>query len=126
MYIINPWLFYLIGVAENVGVFTTCIGIVLIIISGVIAIVTYVENKLKNKTIKLLTKTTIIGFIFILISTLTPSKEVSYQMLAASIATKENIEYITETGKDIVDYIVESANIIIKNEQIRKNHSTGN
>lgn len=126
MYIINPWLFYLIGVAENVGVFTTCVGIALIIISGVIAIVTYVENKLKNKTIKLLTKTTIIGFIFILISTLTPSKEVSYQMLAASIATKENIEYITETGKDIVDYIVESANIIIKNEQIRKNHSTGN
>lgn len=126
MYIINPWIFYLIGVAENVGVFTTCIGIVLIIISGVIAIVTYVENKLKNKTIKLLTKTTIIGFIFILISTLTPSKEVSYQMLAASLATKENIEYVTETGKDIVDYIVESANIIIKNEQMRKNHSTGN
>ena len=118
--IINPWLFYLIGVAENVGIFTTFIGVLLIIISIVIAIITYVENDLKHKNIKFLTKTTIIGFIFILISMLIPPKDVSYQMLAASLVTKENIEYATETGKDIVDYIIESANTILKNEKMRE------
>lgn len=123
--IINPWLFYLIGVAENVGAFTAFVGVILIIISIVIAIITYVENGLKHKNIKLLTKTTVIGFIFILISMLTPSKQVSYQMLAASLATRENIEYVAETGKDLVDYICESAGIILKNEQMVKNHSTG-
>ena len=125
--IINPWLFYLIGVAENVGMFTTFVGILLIIVSIISAIINYAENTLKNKTIKLLTltKTAIIGFVFILISILTPSKEVSYQMLAASLATQENIEYVAETGKDLVDYICESAGIILKNEQMVKNHSTG-
>ena len=123
--IINPWLFYLIGVAENVGAFTAFVGVILIIISIVIAIITYVENGLKHKNIKFLTKTTVIGFIFILISMLTPSKQVSYQMLAASLATRENIEYVAETGKDLVDYICESAGIILKNEQMVKNHSTG-
>lgn len=123
--IINPWIFYLIGVAENVGAFTAFAGIILIILSIVSAIIIYIENDLKNKTIKLLTKTAIIGFIFILISILTPSKEVSYQMLAASFATRENIEYVAETGKDLVDYICESAGIILKNEQMVKNHSTG-
>ena len=125
--IINPWLFYLIGVAENVGMFTTFVGILLIIVSIISAIINYAENTLKNKTIKLLTltKTAIIGFVFILISILTPSKEVSYQMLAASLATRENIEYAAETGKDLVDYICESADIILKNEQMRKNNSTG-
>ena len=123
--IINPWLFYLIGVAENVGMFTTFVGILLIIVSIISAIINYAEDTLKNKTIKLLTKTTIIGFVFILISILTPSKEVSYQMLAASLVTRENIEYVAETGKDLVDYICESAGIILKNEQMVKNHSTG-
>ena len=123
--IINPWIFYLIGIAENVGMFTLVTGIFLIITSVIIAIVNYEENDLKNKTIKFLTKTTIIGFVFIFISILTPSKEVSYQMLAASLATRENIEYVAETGKDLVDYICESAGIILKNEQMVKNHSTG-
>ena len=118
--IINPWLFYLIGVAENVGAFTTFVGILLIIISIISAMIIYAENNLKNKTIKLLTKTTIMGFIFILISILTPSREISYQMLAASLATRENIEYVAETGKDLVDYICESAGIILKNEQMVK------
>ena len=56
---------------------------------------------------------------------LIPSREVSYQMLAASLITRENIEYVAKTGKNIVDYICEFAGIILKNEQMVKNHSTG-
>ena len=121
--IINPWLFYLIGIAENVGDFLFTIGLIAIIGGVISSIISFCEDKIEH--LKTFTKILILGIIFTFISMLIPSKETSYRMLAASLTTKENIEYVTETGKDIVDYIVESANIIIKNEQMRKNHSTG-
>ena len=121
--IINPWLFYLIGVAENVGCFLFTTGLVVIIGGVIISIITLIDGKIEQ--LKTFTKILILGTIFTFISMLIPSKEVSYQMLAASLVTKENIEYVTETGKDIVDYICESAGIILKNEQMVKNHSTG-
>ena len=121
--IINPWLFYLIGVAENVGSFLFTTGLVAIMGGVIISIIIFIDGKIEY--IKTIIKIVILGIIFTFISMLIPSKETSYRMLAASIVTKENIEYVTETGKDIIDYIVESANIIIKNEQMVKNHSTG-
>lgn len=121
--IINPWLFYLIGVAENVGCFLFTLGLFAIIGGAITSIIIFIDGKIE--LLKTIIKIVILGMIFTFIATLIPSREVSYQMLAASLVTKENIEYVTETGKDIVDYICESAGIILKNEQMVKNHSTG-
>lgn len=121
--IINPWLFYLIGVAENVGCFLFTLGSFAMIGGAITSIIIFVDGKIE--LLKTIIKIVILGIIFTFIATLIPSREVSYQMLAASLVTKENIEYVTETGKDIVDYICESAGIILKNEQMVKNHSTG-
>ena len=38
-------------------------------------------------------------------------------MMAASLITKENIEYVGETGKDIVDYIVDSIDILLEESE---------
>ena len=101
--IINPWLFYLIDVAQNIGCFLFITGLIAII-GGIIA---FLESK--NEYLKTTIKIIILGMIFTFISMLIPSREVSYQMLAASLVTKDNIEYVTEAGKDLVDYIIETA-----------------
>ena len=118
--IINPWLFYLIGVCDSLITFFMFLGVILLltcVISIIVLTSTYVGNEDEKKYIKNSVKGAIVGTFFLLISILIPPKEVSYQMLAASLITKDNIEYVTETGKDIVDYIIESANIILKNNQ---------
>lgn len=106
--LINPWIFYLIGIANALIDFFMAIGIVAIIGGCLIAFILIVENGLVEN-IKRSLKIAIFGIIFILISLLIPTKEVSYQILAASLVTKDNIEYVTEAGKDLVDYIIETA-----------------
>ena len=121
--IINPWLFYLIGVADSFTTFLIFLGITLLLACVVFIIVLAsceCRNEYEEKCLKQSIKGAIAGAIFLLIATLVPPKDVSYQMLAASLVTKENIEYATEAGKDIVDYIIESANIILKNEKMSK------
>ena len=126
--IINPWLFYLIGVADSLSTFFITLGVTLLlgcVVSIIILISCNYSEKYEEESLKKLFKSAIAGVVFLLIAILIPPKDVSYQILAASLATRENIEYVAETGKDLVDYICESAGIILKNEQMVKNHSTG-
>ena len=122
--IINPWLFYLIGVADSLSTFFIALGVTLLLSCIVFIIVVLAScsysDEYEEKCLKKSVKGAITGAIFLFIAILIPPKDVSYQMLAASLVTKENIEYATETGKDIVDYIIESANTILKNEKIGK------
>ena len=123
MYIINPWLFYLIGIADSLTTFFMFLGVTLLlgcVIFVIILAPASSVNEYEKKCLKNSVKGAIVGAIFLFISILIPPKDVSYQMLAASLVTKDNIEYATEAGKDIIDYIIESANIILKNEQMSK------
>lgn len=106
--LINPWIFYLIGTADALIEFFMMIGIFTIIGGGITALVISIEDGF-TKYVKKGIKVAIFGIIFTFISLLIPTKEVSYQMLAASLVTKDNIEYVTEAGKDLVDYIIETA-----------------
>ena len=116
-YIINPWVFYLLNILENV-----VSGIVIaLFIFGIVlwsyAIIWYVELSTSYhddedkypSPLAIVKKWKIPLIICIVVLILTPSKETCYKMLIASQVTTENIESAKETVKEVADYIVESA-----------------
>lgn len=122
--IINPFWFYLIGIANSLGIFLTVMAGTSSIIYFIFLIcyfVSSVENNFdkedKNKMNNFLRKGSIMCFILIIVACLIPSEKTCYQMLTASLCTKENIEYLKETGKDLVDYIIETADALTNEEE---------
>lgn len=112
-YIIHPIWFYLIGVASNVGITLMIISSILLIVAAIMFINALMEScgdledfsdMLKFCRFKTFL---ILGTVFLILSLAIPDKETSYTMLAASALTQENIEYAVDTGKDIVDYVLE-------------------
>lgn len=99
MYIINPWIFYLISLADS---FKWASGIVAII--ALIALFFVYEDDVRLSKI-LFT----IACISCVICLLIPSQNVCYKMLVASQVTTENINNAEETIKNIVDYIIEAS-----------------
>ena len=106
MYLINPWWFYLIGVAEAIQTFFMIIGALGGIIMVVLAFILLDEMGSVPKICKL---TIILFTIMIFIGTLIPNKETCYSMAIASVATTENLDYAAEVGKNVIDYITEKA-----------------
>ncbi len=113
-YIINPWVFYLLSVLDNIVV---C-GVVLIVVLATAYIVYvivwctafYEDDKEKYPSplaILKKWKTPLILCIAALI--LIPSQETCYKMLIASQVTTEHIADAKETIREVADYIVESA-----------------
>lgn len=112
-YIINPIWFYLIGVASNVGITLMIISSILLVSAGILFVAALADSygdlddladALKYCKFKTFI---IVGAILLVLSLAIPDKETSYTMLAASAFTQENIEYAVDTGKDIVDYVLE-------------------
>lgn len=117
--IINPFWFYLIGIANSLGIFLTIMAGTSSIIYFIFLIcyfVSSIENDFdkenKNKMNNFLRKGSIICIISTIAACLIPNEKTCYQMLTASLCTKENIEYLKETGKDLVDYIIETADTL--------------
>lgn len=117
-YIIHPAIFYLISVANSIkmaGIVFGFLLVVCIIVYIIIYFVTiddeeYQEPLKKHKNIVYIL---VIGAaICLCIGLLLPSKETSYAMLVAKIANKENLTMTQQTIKEIVDYIVQSFNLI--------------
>ena len=104
MYIINPWWFYLIGVAEGIKTLFLIIGIMGAIAMVLMAFLFTVET---NGMPKFCKPIIILCAIMIFIGTLIPNKETCYSMAIASVATTENVEYAAEAGKNVIDYITE-------------------
>ena len=99
MYIINPWIFYLISLADS---FKWASGIIAII-TLIISILAYEDD------VRLAKILFAIACISCVICLLIPSKDVCYKMLIASQVTTENINNAKETIKDVVDYIIEAS-----------------
>lgn len=97
-YIINPAWFYLISVGEGLKI----IFILAAIILGIIAIVAicYGCTEDDDDCKKLGKKMTILFLISITIGILIPSKEATYQMMIASLATKGNIKEVVQAILD--------------------------
>ena len=111
MQIINPWIFYLINILENIMV----TGIVLFVISVVTAIVMGVMvfdpaesvSDEKKKLFKKMLKRVVIPIVVVctLLITFIPSEKTMYTMLVSSYVTTDNLETATGVIQDGVDYI---------------------
>lgn len=115
--IINPIWFYLIGVSSNLQIACAVIAIFALIIvfigAPIYQILEDTGTDFKGWRSKLL----IIGIICTFISILMPSKETCYQMMVASFITKENIEITAEAGKEAIDYIVNSIDKLLDEQE---------
>lgn len=118
--IINPIWFYLADVAVSLGEtlfgFATVGTMTIIIIFVCYFLGADVSEKLLKTTKKLIPACAI----FFIIASLIPAKETCYQMMAASLVTKENIKYVGETGREIVDYIVDSIDTLLEENEEEK------
>ena len=108
MYIINPWWFYLIGIAEGIQAFFMVIGVIGLLVSLAFTIVFLTKIQTGNVKFKPIILSMIFA-IMIFIGTLIPNEKTCYSMAIASVATTENLEYAAEAGKNIIDYITEKA-----------------
>ena len=115
--IINPLWFYLINVSSNLQIVCgviACFALVIILIN----ILTYLILEDMGAEFKgLRTKLVIIGIVCSFICHLAPSKETCYQMMVASLVTKENIKITAEAGKEAVDYIVDSIDKLLDEQE---------
>ena len=115
--IINPWLFYFIDKAEDLICPLMIIGILFWIGLLVWSFISfYDEPEIVSKSWKITKPFRWIATIGLIIALLLPSKETSYKMLAASMATPDNITAVGETAESIVDYIVESVDTLLEDK----------
>lgn len=110
--IINPWLFYLIGISTGIHNAFGFFAVMLLIVGGVCLFLKCIDEW-KNKYY---IPSFIMGCILGLISLFIPSTETCYQMIAASMMTPANIEATVDTTKSVVDYIVDSVDKIMNKE----------
>ena len=114
--IINPIWFYLADIAVSLG--ETLFGFAMVGTMAIIIIfMCHFFGCAQEQLLKTAKKLIPVCAIFFIIASLIPAKETCYQMMAASLVTKENIEYVGETGKEIVDYIVDSIDILLEESE---------
>lgn len=114
--IINPWLFYLIGKAEDITAPLILIGIAFWAFTIYIYFFASDNEEWANNLLKKTKLIRILLTIGLIIAMLLPSKETSYKMLAASMVTPNNITAAGKTAENIVDYIVESVDTLLEKE----------
>ena len=105
--IINPWLFYLTDVFCNVKWLLLVLFAVGLLVYLILAFAYTVDAEKPPAFFNM--KNTMCLVIPIIIALLIPEQNTVYKMLIASYTTPNNIEYVKETGKDLVDYIIEKA-----------------
>lgn len=112
--IINPWVFYWIGIVDNIRTLLITILIVLVI-GGVIMFMCTISDAddygLKNedvaKEVKICIKVAIATFVVAVLVCVIPDSDTCYKMLAANMFTQDNINSATEYVTDVIDYAVD-------------------
>ena len=115
--IINPLWFYLISVSSNLQMACAIIAVFAFILIFIGALMFPILEDMGAEFKGWGPKLMIIGIICTFISILVPSKETCYQMMVASLVTKENIEMTAEAGKEAVDYIVDSIDKLLDEQE---------
>lgn len=102
--IINPWIFYLIDILENINI---CLDLVLTALVFITVIRFIINFDFKDDPIyKKKNKRYIIAMCIILATTaIIPSEKAMYTMLVSNYVTNDNIEKASDVIKDSVDYI---------------------
>lgn len=112
--IISPWVFYWIGIVDNIRTLLITILIVLVI-GGVIMFMCTISDaddySLKNegvaKEVKICIKVAIATFVVAVLVCVIPDSDTCYKMLAAKMFTQDNINSATEYVTDVIDYAVD-------------------
>ena len=115
--IINPLWFYLISVSSNLQMACAIIAVFTFVIIFIDVLMYQILEDIGTDFKGWRSKLLIIGIICTFISILIPSKETCYQMMVASLVTKENIEMTAEAGKEAVDYIVDSIDKLLDEQE---------
>lgn len=114
--IINPWLFYLIDVVDNMLVFLLLItslsgtaALVFIVAYGVCSVDNYYEEykPIHSKFLKTSLKIFIPALILLM---LIPNSTTIYKIIVADNVTPHNIEVVGDTIEGGIDYIFEKIN----------------
>lgn len=114
--IINPLWFYLIDTVALLKVIFMATGTITIVSLGAISVFSSWDikdfyNFWKYKIARVIA---IVASILIIVGCLIPSSETAYKMLVASMITPDNIAAVGGTAQDIVDYIVNSIDTLLK------------
>lgn len=121
--IINPALFYLIDLSKGLSFFFGIIGgftLTVVFIVGLLVMCEDgydTEDKDVMETWKRIKYFLIVGLACIFMTVIIPSEETCYKMVAANIVTPKNIEAVSGTATDIIDYIVDSVEEIIDGKE---------
>lgn len=111
--IINPIFFWLIDTGGNLRIAFGTIAIAFPLAWGIIKLIEWLDFDFDLKSKRSITWMLIFGIISGILWALVPSPDTCYKMLAASLITPDNLNSVIGTGKDIVNYIVESATEIL-------------
>ena len=126
--IINPWIMYVIGLANNVNYVLITIIIILFtatIVVTALGIVQFVENydnfdeflEEYHTAVKWFKR----GFITLIVAGVVmifmPSEKTLYSMVVLDNVTPDNIEAVGNTGKDVIDYIFDKIDQIKEEEE---------
>ena len=112
--IVSPWWFYLFGLVNNLreAAYT-----ILIFLGAGTGVTVFIWGVLEGEKVKIPKWIVSLLVASAIIVTFVPSKEVCYQMAAASLVTPNNISIVGETAKDAIDYIVESVDKVLDEEE---------
>lgn len=112
--IISPWVFYWIGISDNVRTLLIAVLIVLIIGEAIMLLCTMSDADLFSfrdenvaKEVKICIKVAIATFVIAVLVCVIPSEDTCYKMLAAKMFTQDNINSATEYVTDVIDYAVD-------------------
>lgn len=111
MHIIRPEIFYICSVVNNISYISSVCLIASVFATGVIALF-YFGAKINDEDDtaflkRLLGKMLIPLIISAAAATFVPDKKVMYQMIAADIATYENIDLVADTIENKFDHIID-------------------
>ena len=112
--IISPWWFYLFGLVESLREFSS--GALIFLGIGV-AVYAFIWGALEGEKVKISKWITSLLIFCAVVMTFVPSKETCYQMAAASLVTPNNLTVAGEVTTDIIDYIVESVDKVLDDEE---------
>ena len=117
-YIINPWIFYLLYLADSVK--AICALFLILFVFGIVAYWFMYDNFLDvdehPSPGTILRKFKIPLILSIVLIVFVPTSKTVYKMLIASQVTTENIGTAKETIQDVADYIVDAVKEIKEKE----------
>ncbi len=106
MFIINPWIFYLAGICDNLE-FVTILAVLVIVIYMLIRIAGHYSDGMPHWWDKNFKIAAIIGLLLLVFAVAIPSQDTCYKMIIASQVTAENLDKVEDTIERIADYVAD-------------------